>query len=240
MAKNRKAKLAKRAKRQEAEAELKTRTEQEAKADAEIAADDDGMGEGPEAIAAEMDAVIASLTSRNVEDLKVPTAAPEQPKRKPPTPGAVIYLGRIPFGFFEREMHGYFSQFGKVVRLRLSRNPKTHKSRHYAFVELETPDVAKVVVDAMHGYMMYGRTLVCQIVPESKIHDKLFAGAWHPGKHYTNSVVRSKPAHNARDHESHKRRVENLVASNDLKRRKLAAAHIDFEFVGYSTAAVQQ
>ena len=36
----------------------------------------------------------------------------------------VIYLGHIPFGFFEREMKSYFEQFGHVTRLRLSRNLK--------------------------------------------------------------------------------------------------------------------
>ena len=38
--------------------------------------------------------------------------------------GAVIYLGHIPYGFFEEQMQGYFSQFGTVTRLRLSRSPK--------------------------------------------------------------------------------------------------------------------
>ncbi|CAG8484388.1 2876_t:CDS:2 [Ambispora gerdemannii] len=27
----------------------------------------------------------------------------------------VVYLGRIPHGFYEEEMHAYFSQFGKIV-----------------------------------------------------------------------------------------------------------------------------
>ncbi|CAI9720746.1 FHA domain-interacting nucleolar phosphoproteinphosphoprotein-like-like [Octopus vulgaris] len=34
----------------------------------------------------------------------------------------VVYLGRIPYGFFENQMRAYFSQFGKVTRLRLSRS----------------------------------------------------------------------------------------------------------------------
>lgn len=35
---------------------------------------------------------------------------------------ATLYIGRIPHGFYEDEMRGYFSQFGDVLRLRLSRN----------------------------------------------------------------------------------------------------------------------
>jgi nucleolar protein 15 len=39
------------------------------------------------------------------------------------TPGT-IYIGRIPHGFFEPQMRAYFSQFGEITRLRLSRNKK--------------------------------------------------------------------------------------------------------------------
>lgn len=35
-----------------------------------------------------------------------------------------IYLGSIPRGFEEIEMKKFFSQFGTVTRIRLSRNPK--------------------------------------------------------------------------------------------------------------------
>jgi hypothetical protein len=41
----------------------------------------------------------------------------------------VVYLGHIPFGFFEDQMKGFFAQFGDVSRLRLARNRKTGKSK---------------------------------------------------------------------------------------------------------------
>jgi nucleolar protein 15 len=44
------------------------------------------------------------------------------------TKPGVIYLGRIPHGFYEDEMRGYFSQFGTVTRLRLSRNKKVRNA----------------------------------------------------------------------------------------------------------------
>ncbi len=37
----------------------------------------------------------------------------------------VVYVGRIPHGFYENEMRQYFSQFGTISKLRLSRNRKT-------------------------------------------------------------------------------------------------------------------
>ena len=39
------------------------------------------------------------------------------------TPG-VLYVGHIPHGFYEHEMRSFFSQFGTVNRLRLSRSKK--------------------------------------------------------------------------------------------------------------------
>lgn len=39
------------------------------------------------------------------------------------TPG-VIYLGHIPHGFYEDEIRGFFSQFGTINKVRLSRSKK--------------------------------------------------------------------------------------------------------------------
>ncbi|GAB2297499.1 nucleolar protein [Dionaea muscipula] len=36
----------------------------------------------------------------------------------------VLYIGRLPHGFYEDEMRGFFSQFGTIKRLRVARNRK--------------------------------------------------------------------------------------------------------------------
>lgn len=46
---------------------------------------------------------------------------------------------------------GYFSQFGAITRLRVSRNKKTAKARSYAFIEFASPDVAAIAAEAMDG-----------------------------------------------------------------------------------------
>ena len=38
----------------------------------------------------------------------------------------IIYLGRIPHGFYEDQLRAYFSQFGTITRLRVSRNKKVY------------------------------------------------------------------------------------------------------------------
>lgn len=89
----------------------------------------------------------------------------------------VIYLGRIPHGFYEHQMHGYFSQFGRVKRLRLSRNPRTGASRHYAFLEFESAAVARIVAQTMHNYLLFGHLLQCRVVPRADVHPSTFKGA---------------------------------------------------------------
>lgn len=86
----------------------------------------------------------------------------------------IIYLGHIPDGFFEKEIRKYFAQYGKVLRVKLFRSPKTNRSKGYAFIEFEDHEVAKVASESMQGYMMMERQLVSHVVPKDKIHDGMF------------------------------------------------------------------
>jgi RNA recognition motif. (a.k.a. RRM, RBD, or RNP domain) len=53
----------------------------------------------------------------------------------------------------------YFSQFGTITKLRLSRNKKTGNSKHYAFLEFQSLEVARIAAEAMDGYMFFGQKL---------------------------------------------------------------------------------
>ncbi|KAF2677232.1 hypothetical protein K458DRAFT_350500 [Lentithecium fluviatile CBS 122367] len=96
--------------------------------------------------------------------------------RRDSGPG-VVYLGRIPHGFFEPQMKKYFSQFGDINRLRLSRNKKTGASKHYAFIEFKHGEVVPIVVQAMNNYLMFGHQLQCRAIPQEQVHEELFKGA---------------------------------------------------------------
>lgn len=74
-------------------------------------------------------------------------------------------------------MKKYFSQFGTVLRLRLSRNKKTGASKHYAFIEFANGEVAEIVAKTMHNYLMFGHILQCRVVPSEQVHPELFKGA---------------------------------------------------------------
>ncbi|KAF6002173.1 MKI67 FHA domain-interacting nucleolar phosphoprotein [Cyanidiococcus yangmingshanensis] len=91
--------------------------------------------------------------------------------------GGVLYIGHVPHGFYEQEMKRFFSQFGQVIQVRLSRSKRTGRSRGYAFVHFAEAAVARIVADAMDGYLMFGKRLVVRQVPLEKIHRAVFREA---------------------------------------------------------------
>jgi len=90
------------------------------------------------------------------------------------TESSVIYLGHVAHGFYEKEMKRFFAQFGDIKRVKLFRSKKTGNSKGYAFIEFESAEVAKIVADAMNGYFLQERQLVCHVVPPSKLHEGMF------------------------------------------------------------------
>lgn len=74
-------------------------------------------------------------------------------------------------------MKKYFSQFGRVKRLRLSRNKKTGASKHYAFVEFQSGEVADIVARTMDNYLLFGHILKCKLIPTEQVNANLFKGA---------------------------------------------------------------
>ncbi|VDN03287.1 unnamed protein product [Thelazia callipaeda] len=90
-----------------------------------------------------------------------------------------IVISHIPFGFFEKELLSYFSQFGKVDRVRVARNKKasflilistfcftgfTGNHKGWAFVLFKDCEVAQLAAEAMNGYLMYEKRLECKVI----------------------------------------------------------------------------
>lgn len=74
-------------------------------------------------------------------------------------------------------MRSYFSQFGSILRLRLSRNRTTGASKHYAFIEFASSSVASIVAETMNNYLLFGHILKCKLVPKEQLHENLWKGA---------------------------------------------------------------
>lgn len=129
--------------------------------------DDDENPESPGYIGQEIPKV-DKKTKKKAKD-----AAKDSSSDKP----GVIYVGRIPHGFYERQMKEYFSQFGDITNLRVSRSRKTGKSKHYAFVEFKSAEVAEIVSNTMDNYLLFNHILKCKLVAPEQVHEKLWIGA---------------------------------------------------------------
>ncbi|KAH9003089.1 hypothetical protein EDB86DRAFT_3073566 [Lactarius hatsudake] len=159
----------------------------------------------------------------------------EKAKRKPAAETGVVYLGRIPHGFYENQMRTYFSQFGDISRLRLSRNKKTGRSKHYGFIEFVSGPVAQIVAETMDNYLLMGHILTCKVIPKDEVHPELWVGAnrkWRVVPTYRLTQAQ----HNKPRSEGQQRVAEKRLLSRQARRkRKLAEAGIVYSFdkVGY-------
>lgn len=145
----------------------------------------------------------------------------------------VIYLGHIPHGFYERQMYTFFGQFGKVLKVKLFRNPKTKKSRGYAFVKFELPDVAAEVASAMNGYFLQDRKLKCEIVPLDRQHEGMFLP---PKKTAVPEVYNAEDAVEGDDNDNDddvippvKAITEKQRKEQEKKQQRLTALGIDYD-----------
>lgn len=93
----------------------------------------------------------------------------------------VVYVGRIPHGFYEPQLRQYLEQFGTISNLRISRNKKTGASKHFGFIEFASKEVAQIVCETMNNYLLFGHLLKVNMMDPSQVHPELFVGA---NKHY--------------------------------------------------------
>ncbi|KAH6913294.1 RNA binding protein [Coprinopsis sp. MPI-PUGE-AT-0042] len=154
----------------------------------------------------------------------------EKAKKKPTEDRGVLFLGRVPHGFFEDQMKAYFSQFGEVTRVRLSRNKKTGKSKHYGFIEFDSSSVAKIVSETMDNYLLNGHLLQCKIIPKDEVHPQLWVGAnrkWRPVPSGRLAMAKhNKP----RDKETQEAIAKRLVKRDNKRKRKLEQVGISYDF----------
>lgn len=148
----------------------------------------------------------------------------------------VIYVGRIPHGFYEDQMKSYFSQFGDITRLRLSRNKKTGKSKHYAFIEFESSEVARVVSETMDNYLLFGHILKVKLIPTGEVHESLFKGSNKTYKHIPWSKVSKYQHDKPKSEEQLKELNTKFEKSIKSKEATLKSLGIDYDF---STSATK-
>jgi len=141
----------------------------------------------------------------------------------------VLYIGRIPHGFYEDEMEAFFKQFGTVKRLRISRNKKTGKSKNFGFIEFESPEVAKIVAETMHNYLLFEHLLQVHLIPPERVHLKLWHGIsrWYVPKDWVR--IERKRHDKDRTFDEHRKLVERIMKKDQKRRKRIEDAGIEYE-----------
>lgn len=138
-------------------------------------------------------------------------------------------MGHLPHGFFEKQLKEYFGQFGTVSKVRVSRSKRTAASKGYAFLKFQHAEVARIAAEAMNGYMMFGHTLKCSIVPIEQQHPELFKGA---GRHMRRKPLLKMEAerHNMqRTPEAQRKRLARLAAKSKKRSAKIREAGFNYD-----------
>lgn len=120
-------------------------------------------------------------------------------------------------------MRAYFSQFGEITRLRLSRNRLTGRSKHYAFVEFASTTVAKIVAETMDNYLMYGHILKCKFVPAEQLHPEIWKGANRRFKRTPWNRIEKKRLEKGKTREQWSKRIEQEQQKRQAKADNLKA-----------------
>jgi len=150
---------------------------------------------------------------------------------------AVIYVGHIPHGFYEDQMKEYFSQYGKVERVKLSRSKKTGRSKGYGFIEFESDSVASIAAQSMNGYLMFGQALDVHVVEPGKVHPELFKGTSRVFRTVPWRVIDRRRRNRVRS-EADLQRIQKKLTTKERKRREqLTSLGIDYDFPGYEAEA---
>ncbi|KAF6840457.1 ribosomal biogenesis protein gar2 [Colletotrichum plurivorum] len=142
----------------------------------------------------------------------------------------VVFISRLPHGFYEHELRGYFSQFGPINRLRLARNKKTGASRHFAFIEFAEESTAEIVAKTMDSYLLFGHILKVKAVPRDSLHEEVWKGA--------NKRFKKIPWSKIAANEVAKKRTESTWSSKVSKEEKKRAERAEkLKELGYDFKA---
>lgn len=169
----------------------------------------------------------ASSLARRAEGRAL-TASPFPPRGAPSR--------HLPHGFYERELLGFFSQFGRLTRVRVSRSKKTGRAKHYAFLEFAVPEVARIAAEAMDGHFMFAQRLSVRCLRRREVHPELFKGANRKFKQVPWRKIEAERHNRDRTPQEHAARVAKLLRRDRKRREQIKAAGIDYEYDGLEAA----
>jgi len=195
--------------------------------------DDEAASDGEEEVGVAIEKLPQAPRVKDIQKSiqKSTTSDPEK------TPG-VIYLGRIPHGFYEPQMRAYFSQFGDILHLRLARNRKTGRSRHYAFIEFASRAVAEIVAKTMDKYLLFGHILQVRTVPPEQVKEGMWKTKGREGKRPPpRNRMEGNWLKKGMTREGWEKRIEREAKKREEKREKLKEMGYEFDMPALKSVA---
>uniref|UniRef100_A0A914LJS5 RRM domain-containing protein n=1 Tax=Meloidogyne incognita TaxID=6306 RepID=A0A914LJS5_MELIC len=143
----------------------------------------------------------------------------------------VIRLSNVPYGFFEKEMNGYFSQFGDVKRVRVIRSKRGHHTG-IAYVEFKNEKVAEIAAKSMNNYLLAEKKLGCSVVDQNRIPKcirggKRFGKIIEPGENRLKETLKRLAPKNEEQERVRLKRFTEQLREKMLKIKNLG---INYEF----------
>ena len=89
-----------------------------------------------------------------------------------PTRNARLYVGNLSYEATESELEDLFKGFGSVKSVEIIYNPRTYKSKGYAFIEMLRLEDAQKATEVLHGHTFMGRELMVSAASERTEHTK--------------------------------------------------------------------
>ena len=80
-----------------------------------------------------------------------------------------VYLGNLSYGMKEDKLNEICSAYGTVTSTKVISDRETGRSRGFAFVEMETPEQANALIEALNGKDMDGRKVIAAIAREKEL-----------------------------------------------------------------------
>lgn len=95
---------------------------------------------------------------------------PTAPKQ--PVSNRRLYVGNLSYEATESDLEDVFRGIGEVLSVEIIYNPRTHKSKGYAFVEMKKMDDAVRSVEILHNQPFMGRNLLVSGANERQEQDR--------------------------------------------------------------------
>ncbi|KAJ8443937.1 hypothetical protein Cgig2_032761 [Carnegiea gigantea] len=160
----------------------------------------------------------ASLNEGNDADfLKMVLLIKSRKEKSLENKATVLYVGRIPHGFYEDEMEGFFKQFGTIKRLKIARNRKAGEPTKIEGLRL------------MNSFK--GKKKQSLLATEGVYHfNQQWRGVNRPYKPVVDFVLIERKKHNTdRTLEEHQKLLITILKQDKKRRKKLEAAGVEYE-----------